>query len=99
MAWSGRDIIHCGKDIIIKDARPVRAGLCEGSCDYIGFKIVKITPDMVGDNLAVFLGVEIKTDRGRKTIEQERFIRMINDNGGLAFVARSEDDAKEKYEG
>jgi Holliday junction resolvase len=38
------------------------------------------------------LAIEVKTERGKLSPHQERFIKNINDNGGLAFVARSFDD-------
>lgn len=38
------------------------------------------------------LAIEVKTERGKVSPHQERFIKNINDNGGLAFVARSFDD-------
>ena len=42
--------------------------------------------------------IEVKTDKGRLSPHQERFIQNINDAGGLAFVARSVDDVIEKLD-
>ena len=42
--------------------------------------------------------IEVKTDKGRLSPHQERFIANINDAGGLAFVARSVDDVIEKLD-
>lgn len=55
----------------LKDARGqlVRYGLCPGSSDLIGFRTITITPDMVGQQVAVFTAVEVK-DRGRPTEQQ-----------------------------
>lgn len=83
LGWTG-EAIHCGGDIILKNARPLHSGLCEGSSDFIGIYNGR------------FLAVEVKTDRGRTTDVQENFIRMVNENGGIAFVARSEDEAVKK---
>lgn len=56
-------------------------------------------PDIVGIlKDGRFLGIEVKTDRGRLSPHQERFIQNINDAGGLAFVARSVDDVIEKLD-
>jgi hypothetical protein len=79
----------------LKDAqgRLVRYGLCPGSSDLIGLRTITITPDMVGQTLAVFTAIEVK-DRGRPTPEQLAFIAMVQQAGGLAGVARSTDDAR-----
>jgi hypothetical protein len=79
----------------LKDAqgRLVRYGLCPGSSDLIGLRTITITPDMVGQTVAVFTAIEVK-DRGRPTPEQLAFIAMVQQAGGLAGVARSTDDAR-----
>ena len=78
----------------LRDARGqlVRYGLCPGSSDLIGYRTVVITPDMVGQRLAVFAAVEVK-DRGRATAQQEAFISLVQQAGGLAGVARSVPEA------
>ena len=78
------------KDI---NGRLVRFGLCQGSSDLIGWRTVTITPEMVGQDIAQFVAIEVK-DRGRATAEQVRFIEVVRDAGGLAGVARSVEDAK-----
>lgn len=79
----------------LKDStgRLVRYGLCQGSSDLIGLRTVTITPDMVGQQLAVFTAIEVK-DRAKPTAEQQAFIQMVLQAGGLAGVARSIDDAR-----
>lgn len=79
----------------LKDAqgRLVRYGLCTGSSDLIGFRSLEITPDMVGTTVAQFVAIEVK-DRGRATPEQQAFIAMVHQAGGLAGIARSVDDAR-----
>lgn len=79
----------------LKDAagRLVRYGLCPGSSDLIGLRQITITPDMVGQTVAVFTAIEVK-DRGRATPEQQAFITMVQAAGGLAGIARSVDDAR-----
>lgn len=78
-------------DVIIRKARPFKSGV-EGMSDGIGFMPVKITADMVGQTVAVYLAVEDKTGSGRATKEQSAFIRMVRSFGGLAGVARSDAD-------
>jgi hypothetical protein len=50
---------------------------------------------MVGKKFARFTAVEVKTETGRVTPEQQDFISAVNDAGGIAGVIRSEEDAKQ----
>lgn len=74
--------------------RPVSFGLCPGSADLIGYRTVIVTPDMVGQQLAVFAAVEVKSPTGRLTIGQKAFLEHVAGAGGLAGVARSVDEAR-----
>lgn len=78
---------------VYPDGSRVKYGLCNGSSDIIGFVPVTVTPDMVGQRVAIFLAVEVKDPKGRSTEEQEAFIRMVKMRGGIAGVARSVADA------
>jgi len=94
MGWAGKVVtIPDSKDVLIKDARPLNAGLTEGSSDLIGWKTITITPEMVGKEIAVFVAIEVKTDTGRPTEKQMNFIDAIKKSGGYAGVARSIQDA------
>ena len=79
----------------LKDAtgRLVRYGLCPGSSDLIGLRTRIITEADLGHRFAQFVAIEVK-DRGRPTPEQEAFITMVQQAGGLAGVARSVDEAR-----
>lgn len=77
----------------------VRYGLCEGSSDLIGYVSLNITPDMVGKRIACFTAIEVKTDTGKLTLDQERFLSVVRADGGIAFVARSKDEAAECING
>ena len=99
-AWQGKTtrftkpatIIVGAGDLLIRAPRPVNFGLCEGSSDLIGWRSVTITPDMVGDTVALFVACEVK-DRARVTEEQERFLQAVKSAGGIGVVARSVDEA------
>ena len=53
-------------------------------------------PDIVGIlKDGRFLGIEVKTEKGRLSDHQIRFIKNIQDAGGIAFVARSLEDVIE----
>lgn len=87
-------IVEAG-DVLIKNARFFIAGLCVGSSDLIGFKSVVVTQEMVGKTVAIFLAPEIKTKTGRVSDEQKAFQKMVNEHGGIAFVATDEIEAVE----
>lgn len=76
-----------------KTGRVVRYGLCKGSSDLIGYRTVEITPDMVGQRLAVFVALEVK-DKGRLTAEQAQFLEVVRRAGGIAAEVRSVEDAE-----
>ena len=65
-----------------------------GGSDLIGYRRVTVTPEMVGQSLAVFAAVEVKTPRGRIKPEQQQFVDHIRGAGGIAGIARSVDEAK-----
>ena len=73
--------------------RPVSFGLCKGSADLIGYRSITITPDMVGQQVAVFTSIEVKTPTGRIRPEQQAWLEAVQAAGGIAGVARSVEDA------
>lgn len=75
------------------DGRIVKTGLCVGSTDLIGFVSKTITIDMVGSQIAIFTGLEIKTPQGRVSEQQQKFINMVTNFGGISAVVRSVDEA------
>jgi len=81
-------------DVLVKQGRIFHAGLVKGSSDIIGIKSVMITPEMVGKCVAVLTAIEGKTKSGRATPEQVAFINMVNSMGGIAFIARDEEEAE-----
>jgi hypothetical protein len=72
-------------DVVVRNARPLHAGLCVGSSDLIGYRRV--------NGLAQFVALEVKSERGRPTTEQTRFLDHITSAGGCAAIVRSVDDA------
>ena len=74
--------------------RPVSFGLCKGSADLIGWTTRTITPDMVGQQVAVFTSIEVKTATGRLRPEQRQWLNAVQAAGGIAGVARSVEDAQ-----
>ena len=79
-------------DVLVQQGRFFEAGLCPGSSDLIGLEAVKITPDMVGRTIAVFVAVEVKTIGGKVRKEQINFLGMINRFGGKGIICRDENN-------
>ena len=79
----------------LRDAngRPVQFGLAKGSADLIGWTTRTITADMVGQRVAVFTSIEVKTPTGRVSPEQRQWLEAVQTAGGIAGVARSVEDA------
>jgi hypothetical protein len=73
--------------------RPVTFGLAVGSADLIGWTTRTITPDMVGQQVAVFTSIEVKSATGRLRPEQRQWLEAVQAAGGIAGVARSVEDA------
>ncbi len=77
-----------------KTGRPVQYGVCNpGGSDLIGWTPLRITPDMVGQTVAVFTGIEVKTPTGKPTQHQLNFIAQVLKAGGFAGIARSPGEA------
>jgi hypothetical protein len=81
-AWVGKTIYRVGDTVTLADARMIQAGLTKGGADIIG-----ISPD------GRFLAVEVKTATGSVRPEQAVFIKVVQEAGGIAGVARSVDEA------
>lgn len=91
LAWAGKvqrwptaTLVNINpQDVVIRNARPIHAGLVEGASDLIGW-----------NNKGKFLAIEVKDEDGRLTTEQNNFIEAVKWSGGIAFVARSPEEAK-----
>ena len=76
-----------------RTGRYVQFGLAQGSSDLIGFKTIKVTPDMVGQEIAQFVSLEIKTESGKLTEMQHNWLQKVKTSGGIVGVARTVKDA------
>lgn len=93
--WQGRILEHTGARLVLANPRPLHAGLCPGSPDLVGWKTVEITPDMVGQRVAIFTGLEVKTPNARLTKQQGQFLKILREFGGIGEEIRSVDRAVE----
>jgi len=94
MAWSGEVVTLKNGDKLIKNPRPVHFGLCEGSSDLIGFTTVTVTPEMVGQKVAIFTAVEVKQPGRYPSPTQRNFIAQVRQNGGRSGVATDVNSAR-----
>lgn len=92
--WVGRSKrLNGSGNVLIEDARPLHAGLCDGSSDLIGWTEITITPDMVGKRAAIFTALEVKTDTGRVTPQQVNFINNVAAAGGIGGIVKTPEGA------
>jgi len=89
--------LHRNNPVTLRDqhGRPVSFGLAKGSSDLIGWKTVTVTEDMIGQQVAVFTSIEVKSPTGRLRPEQQQWIDAVQAAGGIAGVARSVEDAQQ----
>lgn len=66
-----------------KDGRPVSTGLPKGFSDIFGFR--------KSDGRAFFL--EIKTEKGKLSVDQKTFLTSMKTLGAITGVARSPEEA------
>jgi len=64
-----------------------------GASDFIGYRRVTVTQEMVGTVVAQFLAVEAKRPGAALRSDQQDFIARVTVDGGCAGVARSGEDA------
>jgi hypothetical protein len=86
-------------DIVIRNARTTRSGLATGSSDLVGWTTRMITEHDLGKTIAQFTACEVKTQDGESTPEQQNFLEVVRDSGGVAILARSADEAVSKLRG
>jgi len=80
--------------LVDQQGRFVRFGLCKGSSDLIGLRSLEITPEMVGQRVAQFVALEVKTASGVVSSEQRAFVQLVQQLGGVAAVCRSIEQAQ-----
>ncbi len=82
-----------GLFLTLDGKRKAAAGLQpNGSSDLIGWTEVIINDKKT----CIFTAIEVKTERGKISTEQQKYIDYISNNGGIAFVARTTDEAIRK---
>jgi hypothetical protein len=94
-AWQGK-VVWSGKAegsnlfrAVIEPAQRVEYGLFDGSGDYIGWRSLVITPEMVGKTIGQFVSWEAKrTGKDvKKDSPQDTWRQNVCRAGGLGFAA------------
>jgi hypothetical protein len=80
-------------DVILRHPRLLTAGLCPGSSDLICLQRLVITAEHVGQTVGRFVAIEIKRPGEGAEPAQQIFIDNVNQAGGVAGVARSDEEA------
>ena len=65
-----------------------------GASDFLGWVSVRVTPEMVGTDVAVFCAIEAKAPKENATPEQSDFLDTVLAAGGIAGVAHCGADAE-----
>lgn len=86
-------------DVLLRQARPFDTGLPPGFADTFGWVPVVVSPEMVGQTVAVFIGLEIKSQTGAVRDNQIAFVEAVKRAGGRAGFARSVEDARDIIRG
>jgi len=89
-AWSGEVVKQTDNFIILKNPRRF-IGAPTGWPDLCGWDSVKITPEMVGQKISVFVGEEFKTPHVRMSKEQTIFGKLLLRMGGIFKIVRPDD--------
>jgi hypothetical protein len=85
--WQGKVVKHTGDTLILKNPQPVFMAPT-GWPDLCGWETVTVTPEMVGQKVAIFTGEEVKAGKDRLTKEQSSFGKLIERMGGIFRVVR-----------
>jgi hypothetical protein len=93
--WAGQPVDHIADTVVLAHSRRVECGLFQGASDLIGWRSLIVTPEMVGQRIALFVSGEVKPPKvNHFEPGQREWLEAVAAAGGLAAVLRSEDDAR-----
>ena len=85
--YVGQVVKHTGGILILKNPAVLHAAPTSWP-DLCGWTSVVVTPDMVGQTVAIFTGEEVKAGKDRLTKGQKKFGDLIERMGGIFRVVR-----------
>jgi hypothetical protein len=74
---------------------PVQNGMGKPTLDFICCIPVRITPEMVGETVGLYLGIEAKAEGEKPTLRQENTMKDIEQAHGLTIVIAGEAAAED----
>lgn len=94
-------------DVVVPGGRPMPFGFGDpsghpvpGPHDLVGWTTITITPEMVGCDVAVFTGIEAKSDStAKKRGAQKTFGQQVREAGGISGFAHTPEMAVEIVKG
>jgi hypothetical protein len=93
--WAGKLLSYDDGTAVLAHASRLEGGLVDGAGDLIGWTVITVTPELVGQKLAVFTSAETKTERAPKARENQfNWRNAIIEAGGRAAIVRSVEDAR-----
>lgn len=90
--WAGKATHRRDGSIVIQNPIRVHVGF-NGLSDLGGWRSVVVTPEMVGQRVAVYVALEVKNERGLVSPDQASFVQQVKEAGGIGAVVRSVEDA------
>jgi hypothetical protein len=97
--WQGEAFPQKDGTVVLRNARRIDVGF-EGQPDEGGWTTVTITPEMVGQRIAIAVQLEIKRSRGaHRRKKQKEFIAFAKAMGVRAGFAASVEDAEKIVSG
>ncbi len=91
--FAGRVKQRSGTTIILENAQQIHAGLTTGAGDLCGWVSVVVTPEMVGQRVAIFCSPDAKVGKRALDPDQETWRDNVLNAGGLAGAIYSAEDA------
>lgn len=79
------------QDVLIRDAKPIRAGMCVGVTDLVGWTTITVEPEHIGKKLAVFTAIECREDLPMAP-DRKKFIESVKLAGGFAKIVENVKD-------
>lgn len=92
MAWAGKVVHRTATTITIANPYALRIGT-PGMADLGGLTSVIITPEMIGQRIAIDVQIECKSRGKYPTPDQRHYLSVMQALGARSGVARSVEDA------
>ena len=88
--------------VMTMDSRRIKVGIPPpkgkgegaGGSDQLGWETIEITPEMVGEKIAIFTAKELKTYGDRLKDNQADFLTLVYKNGGRASIVWEREDGQ-----